>query len=102
MSIIDDLSRKVWVFILKSKDETFMKFKEWLMEMENQTNKKLKVIRTDNRLEFLTSEFNIFCAEKGILRHKSFPGNPQHSEVVERINRTILERERCMFLGVRL
>ncbi|XP_073273290.1 uncharacterized mitochondrial protein AtMg00300-like [Primulina huaijiensis] len=29
MSIIDDYSRKVWVYILKGKDEAFKSFKEW-------------------------------------------------------------------------
>ena len=28
MSIIDDFSRKVWIYILKTKDEAFQKFKQ--------------------------------------------------------------------------
>src|SRR5688572_33443490 len=29
LTIIDDYSRKVWVFFLKSKDEVFGEFKDW-------------------------------------------------------------------------
>lgn len=30
MSLIDDYSRRVWVYILKTKDEAVIRFKEWL------------------------------------------------------------------------
>ena len=42
ISIIDDFSRRVWVYILKSKDEAFLKFKEWKTLVENQTGKRIK------------------------------------------------------------
>lgn len=37
ISVVDDYSRKLWVFIQKSKDETFKKFKSWktLVEKPN-------------------------------------------------------------------
>lgn len=36
MSIIDDFSRKLWIYILKGKDEAFMRFKEWCIEVETE------------------------------------------------------------------
>lgn len=51
MSVIDDYSRKVWIFILRSKDEAFENFKAWITEVENQTGNKVKHLRTDNSLE---------------------------------------------------
>lgn len=60
LSIIDDFSRKVWVYVLKNKDQTFEKFKEWKHMVENQTGKRLKKLRTDNGLEFCTSHLTIF------------------------------------------
>ena len=99
MSVIDDFSRKAWVFILKSKDEAFCKFKEWTTEIENQTGKKVKHLRTDNGLEYLSSDFNNFCKEKGIVRHRTIPGTPQQNGVAERFNRTLLERIRCMLIS---
>lgn len=34
MSIIDDYSRKTWLYVLKEKSEAFQKFKEWCKLME--------------------------------------------------------------------
>nr|GEX69890.1 retrovirus-related Pol polyprotein from transposon TNT 1-94 [Tanacetum cinerariifolium] len=45
LTIIDDFSRKVWVFFLKHKDEVFLTFKEWNVLIENQTGKKIKKLR---------------------------------------------------------
>ncbi|WVZ13024.1 hypothetical protein V8G54_017554 [Vigna mungo] len=84
LSIIDDFSRRVWIYVLKNKSETFQK---------------LKCLRTDNRLEFVSEEFNGFCKEKGIRRHRTVVGTPQQNGLAERMNRTILERVRCMLLG---
>lgn len=52
LSIIDDYSRRVWVYVLKTKDETFGKFKDWLTATENKTRNKLKHLRTDNGVCF--------------------------------------------------
>ena len=37
LSIIDDFSRKVWIFLLKSKDQTLESFKNWKILVEDQT-----------------------------------------------------------------
>jgi hypothetical protein len=44
LTIIDDYSRKV----LKNKDDTFAAFKDWKVMIERQTDRKVKVLRTDN------------------------------------------------------
>ena len=40
--------RKVWVYCLKQKSEVFAKFKQWKVEVENQTGRKIKYLRIDN------------------------------------------------------
>ncbi|GJZ72093.1 retrotransposon protein, putative, ty1-copia subclass, partial [Tanacetum coccineum] len=52
LSVVDDYSRRVWVYILKFKHEAFGKFKEWKQLVENQTGRTVKKLRTDNGLEF--------------------------------------------------
>lgn len=96
LSIIDDYSKRVWVYILKSKDEAFEKFKEWKSLVENQSEKKVKKLRTDNGLEFCSGWFNKFCKDHGIARHLTVPGTPQQNGTVERMNRTLLDKVRCM------
>ena len=59
-------SRRVWVYILKNKSHAFEKFKEWHTLVENQIGTKLKVLRTDNGLEFVSEQFNEFCRKRGI------------------------------------
>lgn len=58
MSIIDDFSRKVWLYILITKDQVFGKFKEWKALVENQTAKKLKKLKTNNRLKYCNQIVN--------------------------------------------
>ncbi|GJT81401.1 retrovirus-related pol polyprotein from transposon TNT 1-94 [Tanacetum coccineum] len=48
VTFIDDHSRKVWVYTLKSKDQVLDVFKQFHALVERQTRKKLKCIRTDN------------------------------------------------------
>ncbi|KAL0359383.1 UNVERIFIED_CONTAM: Retrovirus-related Pol polyprotein from transposon TNT 1-94 [Sesamum angustifolium] len=56
LSIIDNFSRKVFVFLMKHKSDVFENFRKWKILVENQTGKKLKVLRTDNGLEFYDSQ----------------------------------------------
>jgi hypothetical protein len=48
VSFIDDFSRKTWIYFLRMKSEVFEKFKEFKSLVENPTDKKIKVLRTDN------------------------------------------------------
>ena len=48
VSFIDDFSRNIWIYFLKNKDEAFIKFKEFKALIENHTEKKIKIFRSDN------------------------------------------------------
>lgn len=94
--IIDDYSRKVWAYFLRHKNEVFLNFKRWKSLVENQTRKKVKRLRTDNGLEFCEEDFNKFCEDEGIARHHTVVRTPQQNGVAERMNRTLIERVRCI------
>ncbi|GKB10607.1 retrovirus-related pol polyprotein from transposon TNT 1-94 [Tanacetum coccineum] len=96
LTFIDDYSRRVWVYILKRKDEVFVNFKQWKTMIEKQTRKSIKRLIIDNGLELCQGEFNEFCKNEAIVRHHTVRYIPQHNGVVERMNRTLLERARCM------
>jgi len=53
VSFIDDLSRNTWIYFLKKKSKVFDRFKEFKALVENQTEKKIKVLRIDNGGEFV-------------------------------------------------
>ena len=48
VTFVDDKSRFVWVYMLKSKGEVFLRFREWQAMVELSTSQKLKVLRSDN------------------------------------------------------
>lgn len=48
ITFIDDYSRKIFVFIIKSKDEVLEMFKIFKNMCEKQTGKKIKKLRSDN------------------------------------------------------
>jgi hypothetical protein len=48
LSFIDDYSRKTWIYFLKSKDKVFSKFKEFKVLIENLSERKIKILRSDN------------------------------------------------------
>ena len=57
VSFIDDFSRKNWLYFLRKKYEVFDIFKEFKALVENQTEKRIKVLRIDNGGEFCGNEF---------------------------------------------
>ncbi|KAH9647600.1 Endoglucanase 8 [Citrus sinensis] len=94
MSLIDDYSRNVWVYILKIKDQALEKFKVWKSLVENQSGFKFKCLRTDNGLEFCSKEFEEYCQKHGIKRHKTVRFTPQHNGLAERMNKTLVDKTR--------
>jgi hypothetical protein len=102
MSFIDDYSKKAWVYFLKNKSEAFAKFKIWKAEVENQTGRKIKCLRTNNGTEYRDGDFLKFCKEHGIKRHFTIQKTPQQNGVAERLNRTIIETARCLRLNAEL
>jgi len=84
------------VRFLKAKSDAFEAFKEWKILVENQMERKIKYLCTDNGLEFCNEEFNDFYKVHGIARHKTVRHTPQQNGVAERMNRTLLEKACCM------
>ena len=66
LTFIDNFSRKIWVYFIKYKSETFSKFKEFKAEVEKQSGKFIKVLRFDKGGEYESNEFIDFCKRHGI------------------------------------
>ncbi|GJU62349.1 putative ribonuclease H-like domain-containing protein [Tanacetum coccineum] len=77
--ITDDFSRFSWVFFLRTKDETSGILKDFIRQIENQLNKKVKTIRCDNGTEFKNRDMIEFCGSKGIKREYSNARTPQQN-----------------------
>ncbi|GJX16072.1 putative ribonuclease H-like domain-containing protein [Tanacetum coccineum] len=94
--ITDDFSRFSWVFFLRTKDETSGILKDFIRQIKNQLNQKVKTIRCDNCTKIKNRDFIEFCGSKGIKREYSNAKTPQQNGVAKRKNRTLIEAARTM------
>ncbi|GJZ04007.1 putative ribonuclease H-like domain-containing protein, partial [Tanacetum coccineum] len=91
-----------WTFFLKTKDETYRILRNFITEIENLKDLKVKIIRCDNGGEFRNKEMDDFCSRKGIKREFSNARTPQQNEVAKRRNRTLIEAARTMLVDAKL
>ncbi|KAG6772135.1 hypothetical protein POTOM_023531 [Populus tomentosa] len=86
---------------LKFKDQVIDVFKDFHARVERETGRKLKCIRSDNGGEY-RGPFEKYCREHGIKLEKTIPKTPQQNGVVERMNKTIVEKIRCLLSHTKL
>jgi len=67
----DDCSRMLFVSFLKRKDQVFEMFKLFKAIAENQTNRKVKCLRSDNGGEFCNQNFEAIVQKCDILHQKT-------------------------------
>ncbi|CAI7758968.1 unnamed protein product [Closterium sp. NIES-53] len=97
LTIVDDHTRVVWVYPLKTKGEVAVAvLKEWMPRAQRESGHKVKVICTDNGGEFIGNDFEVVLKKKGIQRQLTVPYNPQPNGGAERFNRTLQEGARTL------
>lgn len=67
------------IYFIPSKDEAFEFFKRYKAEVENQKEKKIKILCSDRGGEYFSHEFSLFCEEHGIIHQKTAPYTPQQN-----------------------
>ncbi|KAD7477886.1 hypothetical protein E3N88_01022 [Mikania micrantha] len=76
-----------------------------LAEVENQLDRKIKVVRSDRGGEYYGRHTDVgqspglfyeFCKSHGIVNQYTMPGTPQQNGVAERRNRTLMDMVRSM------
>lgn len=102
LTFIDDYSRKVFVRFLKSKGEVSKNFIDFAIWIQKQTGKQIKAVRSDRGKEYLNAEFNSFCKKQGIQHQTTVGYAPEQNGVAERMNRTILEKLKCLLFDAKL
>ncbi|CAI7823835.1 unnamed protein product, partial [Closterium sp. NIES-54] len=82
---------------LKTKGEVAAAvLKEWMPRAQKESGHKVKVIRTDNRGEFIGTDFEAVLKKKGIQHQLTVPYNLQQNGVAEHFNRTLQEGARTL------
>nr|GEV00619.1 hypothetical protein [Tanacetum cinerariifolium] len=93
ITFTDDYSRYGYVYLLKHKHEVFETFKVFKNEVENQLGKTIKALRSDRGGEYISQEFKDYLKACGIIQQLTPPYTPQHNDVSERRNRTLLDMD---------
>ena len=96
LTFIDDYSCYTWVFFLIHKSEVFDKFIIFKAQVEKQSRKVIKILRTDNGREYVNSRLIDFCTHEGIDLQHLVAYTPQQNGIAERKNRTLKEMTNCM------
>nr|KYP45441.1 Retrovirus-related Pol polyprotein from transposon TNT 1-94 [Cajanus cajan] len=98
VTFIDDFSRCTWVFLMKHRSDVFHIFQSFFSEIASQFGQSIKILRTDNAKEYLSSKFQSFLSSQGILHQTSCAHTPQQNGVAERKNRHLVETARTILL----
>ncbi|KAI5317449.1 hypothetical protein L3X38_037156 [Prunus dulcis] len=96
ITFVDDHSGLGYVYLIKHKSESFEKFEEFKNEVEKQTRKSIKILRSDRGGEYLSIEFLDYLKEHGIISQWTPPGTPQLNGVSKRRNQTLMGIVRSM------
>ena len=102
LTFIDDFSRYTWVFFIKKKSEVLEQFTELKDLIENESSKKIKILRSDNGGEYISNDFLHICSKIVIPIQHSVPYTPQQNGVAERKNRYLKEMTTCMLEAKKL
>ena len=81
---------------MRHKSEGFEKFKEFQNEVQNQLDKKIKILRSDRDRKYLSKEFSDHLKICGIISQLTPPYTPKWNGVAERRNRTLLDMVRSI------
>ena len=85
----DDYSHSVSVALLKRKSDVGQELQNYIQEMENQTGKTVKEVRSDNAPEYLTKTLLSYYKQKGIIVNTTNPYTPEQNGIAERMNDTL-------------
>lgn len=76
MLFVDDFSRKMWIYCIRTKDEAFENFKKFKAVVEIESGRKIKTLRSDQGGEYTNNEFNDFLETHGICCQMALPHTP--------------------------
>ena len=91
ITFVDDYSRYTKLYLLKFKDEAENTFYVYKAEVENQLDRKIKMLRSDRGGEYVNNSLKEYCEKNGIIHEFTAPCYPQSNEIAERKNRTLKE-----------
>jgi len=84
LTIVDDFSRATWVHLLSHKSNATSLLQAFIVFVEKQFDAKVKIVRSDNGMEFHSGSIQAFYTTRGIAIQSSCVDTPQQNGVAER------------------
>mgnify|MGYP000176183438 CR=1 FL=1 len=91
LTFLDDFSHFTITTFLFKKSEVLSHFITYKNFVENQLNREIKLLRSDNGSEYTSNKFDAFLQSHGILHQTSIPYHPQQNGNAERKNRRLMD-----------
>ena len=98
VTFIDDYSRCTWLFLMKTRVELFSIFQKFHAEIRTQFNTSIRILRSDNTIEYFSTPFSSFMSSHGILHQSSCAYTSQKNGVAELKNRHLVETTHTLLL----
>jgi hypothetical protein len=103
ITFIDKATRYLYIRLLKHKNEAYNAFYEIKQLIENnKENKRIRILATDNGTEYVNNNFNKLLKNNGITHQLVAPYTKEPNGLVERINRTLLNKARALLYNANL
>src|SRR5437762_10071947 len=91
---MDNYSRKVWAYPMRTRSNVGSIFEEWQARTETQSGRKIMAICCDNTPE-LKALHRFIKSNGGVMELMAYY-TPEQNGVAERMNRTLIEKAKCM------
>lgn len=96
LTVVEDKSKATWIFLLPYKAQVGSNIKDFMAYVQTQFATTIKVIRSDNRSEFLNKDLQARFVEKEVIHQTTYVCTPQQNGLVERKYRSLLNVARAL------
>jgi hypothetical protein len=98
--LVDDLSRYMWLTLMKTKDQAMTTFMAFQARAEAEAERKLGTLWTDHGSEFTACSFIEHYTKEGIQWHLTALYTSEQNEVIERRNQTVMGMAQSMLKAI--
>ena len=102
ITFLDKSTRFLEVILLKKKSKALNAFKVYKAKAKNQSNKRIKRLRTNNNSEYVNTNFKYTLNKFSILHKKTAPYTKEPNSLIEHINLTLLNKVRSIIYTANL
>ena len=90
------------MYFMAHKSDTLAMFQEFHAKVTGESGERIGVLKTDGGGEYRSREFAQYLCKHQIEQEVTVPDSPEMNGLAERMNRTILEKAKCMCCPCRL